>query len=162
MSRRKLVKSAKKIPGKAIRHLVKTQQSLEARGKIWVDDHGRELLEKIFGKENLKAHSNKFIEKLKKGILKVKNELAKETEENKAMLNIYYRYTRKAATNEEMDKANEQFRNLLKTLGMGALLVIPLSPITIPIFIKIGDIFGIDILPKWFKDQRPVDSLEKS
>lgn len=162
MSRRKLVKSAKKIPGNAIRHLVKTQRGLEARGKIWIDDHGRELFEKIFGKENLKAHSNKFIEKLKKGILKVKNELAKETEENKAMLNIYYRYTRKAATNEEMDKANEQFRNLLKTLGMGALLVIPLSPITIPIFIKIGDIFGIDILPKWFKDQRPVDSLEKS
>ena len=152
MSRRKLVKSAKKIPGKTIRHLVKTQQSLEARGKIWVDDHGRELLEKIFGKENLKAHSNKLIEKLKKGILKVKNELAKETEENKAMLNIYYRYTRKEATNEEMDKANEQFRNLLKTLGMGALLVIPLSPVTIPTFIKIGDIFGVDILPKWFKD----------
>jgi hypothetical protein len=162
MARLKPVKSAKKIPGKAIRLLFKTQQSLEARGKIWVDDHGRELLEKIFGKENLKAHSNKFIEKLKQGILKVKNELAKETEENKAMLNIYYRYTRKEATNEEMDKANEQFRNLLKTLGMGALLVIPLSPITIPVFIKIGDIFGINILPKWFKDQRPVDSLEKS
>ena len=77
MSRRKLVKSAKKIPGKAIRLLLKTQQSLEARGKIWVDDHGRELLEKIFGKENLKAHSNKFIEKLKQVILKFKKELSK-------------------------------------------------------------------------------------
>ncbi|NQT70235.1 MAG: hypothetical protein HQ552_11715, partial [Desulfobacteraceae bacterium] len=85
------------------------------------------------------------------GLTKVKGGLAKETKENKEMLNIYYRYTRGEATSEEMDKANEQFRNLLKTLGMGALLLIPLSPITIPTFVKLGKLFDIDILPSWSK-----------
>ena len=139
------------MPGKAIRHLAKTQQSLEDRGQIWVDEHGKKLLIKIFGEESLKTRGENLKKELVKGLTKVKGGLAKETKENKEMLNIYYRYARGEATGEEMDKANEQFRNLLKTLGMGTLLLIPLSPITIPTFVKLGKLFNIDILPNWSK-----------
>ena len=141
----------KMMPGKAINHLVKTQQSLEDRGQIWVDEHGKKLLIKIFGEESLKTRGENLKKELVKGLTKVKGGLAKETKENTEMLNIYYRYTRGEATGEEMDKANEQFRNLLKTLGMGTLLLIPLSPITIPTFVKLGKLFNIDILPNWSK-----------
>jgi len=147
----KLVNEIKKMPGKAIRHLAKTQQSLEDRGQIWVDEHGKKLLIKIFGEESLKTRGENLKKELVKGLTKVKGGLAKETKENKEMLNIYYRYTRGEAASEEMDKANEQFRNLLKTLGMGTLLLIPLSPITIPTFVKLGKLFNIDILPNWSK-----------
>ncbi len=140
------------MPGKAVRHLAKTQQSLEDRGQIWVDEHGKELLIKIFGEESLKARGENLKKELVKGLTKVKDGLAKETKENKEMLNIYYGYIRGEATSEEMDKANEQFRNLLKTLGMGTLLLIPLSPITIPTFVKLGKLFDIDILPNWSKE----------
>ena len=140
------------MSGKAIRHLAKTQQSLEDRGQIWVDEHGKKLLIKIFGEKSLKTRGENLKKELVKGLTKVKGGLAKETKENKEMLNIYYRYTRGEATGEEMDKANEQFRNLLKTLGMGTLLLIPLSPITIPTFVRLGKLFDIDILPNWSKE----------
>ncbi len=140
------------MPGKAIRHLTKTQQSLEDRGQIWVDEHGKKLLIQIFGEESLKARGENLKKELVKGLTRVKDGLAKETKENKEMLNIYYRYTRGETTSEEMDKANEQFRNLLKTLGMGTLLLIPLSPITIHTFVKLGKLFDIDILPGWSKE----------
>jgi hypothetical protein len=148
----KLVNKMKKMPGKAIRHLAKTQQNLEDRGQIWVDEHGAKLLIKIFGEESLKARGENLKKELVKGLTKVKDGLAKETKENKEMLNIYYRHTRGEASSEEMDKANEQFRNLMKTLGMGTLLLIPLSPITIPTFVKLGKLFDIDILPHWSKE----------
>ena len=148
----KLVNKMKKMPGKAIKHLAKTQQNLEDRGQIWVDEHGAKLLIKIFGEESLKARGENLKKELVKGLTKVKDGLAKETKENKEMLNIYYRHTRGEATGEEMDKANEQFRNLMKTLGMGTLLLIPLSPITIPTFVKLGKLFDIDILPNWSKE----------
>ncbi len=131
--------------------MLKVQQNFEKRGQKWVDEHGKKLLEKIFREEKLKAYSSKYLEKLKKGIRKVKDELAKETKENKEMIDTYYLYIRGEITKEEMDKANEQFRNFLKTIGMGALLIVPFSPVTIPAFVKIGKAFGIDILPKWFK-----------
>jgi hypothetical protein len=148
----KLVNKMKKMPGKAIKHLAKTQQNLEDRGQIWVDEHGATLLIKIFGEESLKARGENLKKELVKGLTKAKDGLAKETKENKEMLNIYYRHTRGEASSEEMDKANEQFRNLMKTLGMGTLLLIPLSPITIPTFVKLGKLFDIDILPHWSKE----------
>ncbi len=134
--------------------LLKTQQGLEERGQLWVDEHGRKFLEKIFRGEKLKARDRNFTGKLKKGIRRVKDELARETKGNKEMFETYYLYIRGETTSEEMDKANEQFRNLLKTIGMGALIVVPFSPVTIPAFIRIGNALGIDILPAWFKKRK--------
>ncbi len=150
----KFKKEGEKVLEKTGNHLLKAQQSFEERGQQWVDEHGRKLLEKIFREEKLKAHGSKFIKKLRKGIRKVKDELAKETKENKDMIDTYYLYIRGETTREEMDKANEQFGNLLKTIGMGTLVVIPFSPVTIPAFVKIGKALGVDILPKWLKKEK--------
>jgi len=132
-------------------YLLKAQQRFEARGRGWVDVHGKKLVSKMFGEEKLKARGSQFLEKFKRGMQKVKIELAKETKENKEMIDTYYLYIRGEATKEEMDRANGQFRDLLKTIGMGTMLVVPFSPVTIPAFVKIGNALGMDILPKWFK-----------
>lgn len=64
------------------------------------------------------------------------------------MLEIYYRYINGEATQEQMEQANADFRNFLKTLGLGALIIIPGSFVTIPIIVKMSKSVGIDILPK--------------
>lgn len=64
------------------------------------------------------------------------------------MLETYYRYIAGKSNKEEMDCANAEFRNFLKTLGLGAMLVIPGSFITIPLVVKVSKSFGIDLLPK--------------
>ncbi len=81
----------------------------------------------------------------------IKNALAQEGKETKEMLEIYYKYSSGEATKEEMDKANEQFQDLVKTLGIGFVAVLPLAPLTIPFLVKIGKRYGIDILPTSFK-----------
>lgn len=64
------------------------------------------------------------------------------------MLDTYYRYINGQASQEEMDQANADFRNFLKTLGLGIMIVIPGSFITIPLIVKLGKSFGIDVLPR--------------
>jgi hypothetical protein len=133
----------------------------------FVLNHGKELVEtgskrlregdlsQVFGAELLGAiegQGKKLQEELIKGLTKVKTGLAEENQQNKEMLELYYRFTRGEAETGDMERANEQFRRFLKTLGIGALLVMPLAPITIPAVIKLGDKLGVDILPEWIKD----------
>lgn len=68
------------------------------------------------------------------------------------MLEIYSRWTQGQATDQEMWQANEQFRDILRGLGLGIFAVLPFAPITIPIMVKIGKKLGIDILPSSFKN----------
>ncbi|GIR06100.1 MAG: hypothetical protein CM15mP17_00560 [Gammaproteobacteria bacterium] len=45
--------------------------------------------------------------------------------------------------------------SLLKTfknLGLGVLVILPFSPITIPYIFKKAQEYKIDIVPKWYKD----------
>ena len=55
------------------------------------------------------------------------------------------------ASEEEIIEANKQFEQILKSLGLGVLVVLPFSPITIPYIIKKAEEFGIDIIPNWYK-----------
>ena len=92
---------------------------------------------------------------LKRQLLMVKRALAQEKQETKEMLSIYKRFTLKKATPEEMKKANQQFLDVLKGLGLGVFAVLPFAPITIPIAIKLGKRVGVDILPSSFNEQDP-------
>lgn len=85
-------------------------------------------------------------------LLKIREELRKETIENKQMLEIYYKASKNKASNEELAKANYQFNQLIKTIGLGVILSIPFSIITFPMILKIAKLLKIEILPKWFKD----------
>ena len=89
--------------------------------------------------------------RLQKYILKIKDSFLNETEENKKMMDIYLKYAEGNASEEEIIEANKQFEQILKSLGLGVLVVLPFSPITIPYIIKKAKEFGIDIIPNWYK-----------
>ncbi len=91
--------------------------------------------------------------KLKRQLIRVQIALAQEKNETKEMLGIYRRYTIRQASPEEMKLANQQFIDVLKGLGIGVFAILPFSPITIPIVIKLGKWVGVDILPSSFNDE---------
>lgn len=67
------------------------------------------------------------------------------------MLDTYYRYTRGQASAEQMQQANKQFQSFLKTIGLGALVILPFAPITLPAVIQLGKYLGVDVIPDSFQ-----------
>jgi len=90
---------------------------------------------------------------LTKNLRIVRSALRTESQETATMLKTYLEYTKGDATAEEMKEANQQFRGLLKAIGLGALAVLPFSPITIPLIVKIGERLGVDVLPPSIRNQ---------
>jgi len=115
--------------------------------KVWVYFHKAPIRVLLISKRR------NFV-RLKRNMLKVKVALAQEKIETKEMLSIYKRYTKRQASSEEMRIANQQFVDILKGLGIGVFAVLPFSPITIPIMIKIGRLVGVEILPSSFIDPK--------
>jgi hypothetical protein len=98
----------------------------------------------------VKTHQSEVFNK----IIKIKNALAKEGEQSIKMFETYARYTQGQASDKEMDEANKQFGDFLKTIGLGVFAILPGSPITIPLLVKLSDKLGIDLIPDSFKDQK--------
>ena len=73
-----------------------------------------------------------FDGRIKKIIAFLKEKLAEETEPSRNMLKTYSDYIKDEATDEELEKANNQLNELLKDLSLGLMTVIPFAPITIP------------------------------
>ena len=88
----------------------------------------------------------------KKIIAFLKEKLTEETESSRTMLKTYSDYIKGEATDEELDKANNQLNEILKELSLGLMAVIPFAPITIPMIAKFAKKHNIDLLPEWFKD----------
>ena len=84
---------------------------------------------------------------------KIKLALADETNQTKAMLATYQRYTQGLATGAELQEANEQFKDLMKSIGLGFMVILPFSPITIPAVVKLGKKYGVDVLPSALRNQ---------
>jgi hypothetical protein len=95
---------------------------------------------------------------LLKSLLKLREALEKETEETKEMLVIYHKFSKGQASKDEMLKANAQFRDLIKSLGLGVLLVLPFAPLTLPFFVKLGKYLGVNILPSSFQIEEKTDN----
>ena len=93
-----------------------------------------------------------FDGRVKKIIDFLKEKLAEETEPSRVMLKTYSDYLKGEATDEELDKANNQLNEILKELSLGLMAVIPFAPITIPMIAKFAKKHNIDLLPEWFKD----------
>ena len=93
-----------------------------------------------------------FDGRVKKIIDFLKEKLTEETEPSRAMLKTYSDYVKGEATDEELDKANNQLNEILKELSLGLMAVIPFAPITIPMIAKFAKKHNIDLLPEWFKD----------
>ena len=90
--------------------------------------------------------------RVKKIIAFLKEKLTDETESSRAMLKTYSDYLKGEASEEELEKANQQLNEILKDLSLGLMAVIPLAPITIPVIAKFAKKHNIDLTPEWFKD----------
>jgi len=90
--------------------------------------------------------------RVKKIIAFLKEKLTDETEASREMLKTYSDYLKGEASDEELEKANQQLNEILKDLSLGLMAVIPLAPITIPMIAKFAKKHNIDLLPEWFKD----------
>ncbi len=102
---------------------------------------------------NAKLNKGEFKERVKDALVKLKDILKQESIETKEMLEVYQRYTRGEATKKEMEEANKQFRDVIKGVGLGVIIVLPFSPITIPIIAKLGKRLGVDVFPTAVKEQ---------
>lgn len=96
---------------------------------------------------------------LQKSMLVLKNGLSQEKDETKKMLLTYRKFTTGEATEAEMQEANEQFVDVLRSLGLSIVVILPFSPVTLPALVKLGDKLGIDILPSAFREE-PSASIE--
>lgn len=98
----------------------------------------------------IKIKRRRLTLQLKRDLQSLKAALAQEKDETKEMLNTYKRFTTKRASRAELKEANKQLTDIMKGLGLGAFVVLPFAPLTIPLVVKLGKIVNIDILPSAF------------
>ena len=86
------------------------------------------------------------------GLNTIKNILATESRETSQMLEVYRRYLAGEELDQKtIDKANNQFADLLKNAGLLGVFALPGGLFAIAFLVKLGKKFGINILPKSFK-----------
>ena len=90
-------------------------------------------------------------DKLPEALSKLKEVFAKESDQTLEMLEIYRLQSQGKATKRQIKKANQQLKDVIKAMGLGVIIVLPFSPITLPFLINLGKRFNIDILPESFK-----------
>ena len=99
--------------------------------------------------------------KYKKYLLKLKDAFLEENVQNTKMLDLYIKYLEGDATEQDLEDANKQLGEVFKNLGMGILVVLPFSPVTIPYLVKKAQENNIDIIPNWYKALRDQDDRLK-
>ena len=95
--------------------------------------------------------------KYRKYLLKLKDAFLEENAQNTKMLDLYLKYLEGEASEQDLEDANKQLAEILKSLGMGILVVLPFSPVSIPYLVKKAKEYNIDIIPKWYKALREQD-----
>ena len=80
-------------------------------------------------------------------LLKMRRLFSTQVLHGKEIVQTYRKHSRGEASSEELDRANAHFLDYLKLAGLGALLVLPGAPISIPLASKMGKALGIDIFP---------------
>ncbi len=88
-----------------------------------------------------------------KSLTDIKNLLSHETEKTRAILESYEKFQRHDISAKEMEKANEDFREMLKAVGLGVFLILPFTLVTIPTMVYMGNQMGIDVLPKKMREK---------
>ena len=90
-------------------------------------------------------------DRLEKIFMAIKNE-KKETQELGLLLKKYA-LQRGSLSRDEMKIVKAQFIDLLKIAGLSIPLIMPFSPVIIPLMMKLGQKVGIRILPTSFYDE---------
>lgn len=109
---------------------------------------------KTLFRQRILINRRELLSRVKQSLVTLKKALAQETTETKVMLSTYQRYRKGMATEEEMREANEQFKDLLRGLGLSVFAILPFSPITIPAIVKLGRKVGVEVLPSSFKSDK--------
>ena len=93
---------------------------------------------------------HKVYDRLEKIFLAIKNE-QKETQELGLLLKKYALQSGNL-TRDEMRIVKDQFMDILKIAGLSIPLIMPFSPVIIPLMMKLGQKVGVRILPTSFYD----------
>ena len=93
--------------------------------------------------------------RLKAALIALRDAFLEERHETREMLETYYRYSMGQASAEDMHHANQQFAELIRYMGLGILLILPMAPVSIPLIIKLGHRLGIEVLPVAARKRRP-------
>ena len=92
-----------------------------------------------------------FTKRFKTILSKLQESFLVENRENKKMLDTYIKFLEGSVSDEELEIANSQLQQILKNLGLGILLVLPFSPITLPYIFSKAKELNIDLIPNWYK-----------
>ena len=92
-----------------------------------------------------------FTQRFYKTLSKLQESFLVENRENKKMLDIYIKYAEGSASQDELDEANLQLQQIFKNLGLGILLILPFSPVTLPYIFSKAKELNIDLIPNWYK-----------
>ena len=92
-----------------------------------------------------------FTKSFKRTLKKLQQSFLTENIQNKKMLDIYIKYAEGNVSEEELENANEQLKEILKSLGLGILIVLPFSPVTLPYIFSKAKELNIDLIPNWYK-----------
>tara|TARA_X000000950_G_scaffold22386_1_gene24027 strand:- start:6 stop:323 length:318 start_codon:yes stop_codon:yes gene_type:complete len=92
-----------------------------------------------------------FTKSFSRTLKKLQQSFLTENVQNKKMLDIYIKYAEGSASEEELDKANEQLKEILKSLGLGIFIILPFSPVTLPYIFSKAKELNIDLIPRWYK-----------
>ena len=77
------------------------------------------------------------------------------------MLDTYANYIDGTASDKEIDEANYQLKQVFRSVGLGILVVLPFSPISIPYVLKKAKEYNIALIPDWYKAlSKDKDELE--
>ena len=88
-------------------------------------------------------------ENIKSSLIKIQTILANGARESNEMLKIIkYVTNNEDISKEELEKANQQFSDLLKGLGLQEFLFLPGGLLAIAFIVKVGEKLGIDIILK--------------
>ena len=94
-----------------------------------------------------KVSKNK--EKIKNSLIEIRDILGNKSAETRKMLSIYRRYASgESIDKQSMEKANEQFSDLIKSISLVGIFALPGGVLAIAFLVKLGKVFDIDILPK--------------
>ena len=99
--------------------------------------------------------------KIQKFLFKLRDSFLEESEENRRMLDTYAKYIDGTASDKEIDEANYQLKQVFRSVGLGILVVLPFSPISIPYVLKKAKEYNIELIPDWYKAlSKDKDELE--
>ena len=90
---------------------------------------------------------------IKSSLTKIQEILSNETKESNEMLKVYQKYimNNEDITKEELDIANKQFSDLLKSLGLAGVFALPGGLLAIAFLVKVGHKLGIEIIPDKYR-----------